>query len=151
MPRFADGPAVDGAPGRQEAAGAALDGARVLIVEDDAMISLVLADLLDELGCSVVGPSPQVEAALALVEEQAPTLDAVLLDLRLGSALAYPVAEALVARGVPFAFMTGADLARVDARFAAVPVLGKPFELEELEALLPTLLAGRGASADRAS
>ena len=145
----ADRPTVNSAPQRQETVEVTLDGARVLIVEDDVIIAGVLADMLDALGCSVVGSAHQVERALALVREEAATLDAVLLDLRLGMELAYPVADALVAHGVPFGFMTGADLESAESRFATVPVLGKPFGLDELEALLHTVRARGRARTDQ--
>ena len=108
-----------------------LQGRRVLIVEDELMISMLVEDMLSDLGCTVVGPAHELAAALALANgsEQ---IDAALLDVNLGGQSVFPVADALRARGVPSVFSTGygeAGLREVDR---GAPVLQKPFRAGDL-------------------
>jgi DNA-binding NarL/FixJ family response regulator len=93
---------------------------RILLVEDEYMIAQDMAYELKALGADVVGPAPTVERALRLIEED-PAIDTGLLDLNLNGERAYPVAEALLARGARVVFTTGYDEAAIDPRFADVP------------------------------
>lgn len=112
---------------------------RILVVEDEVMICMMIEDLLADAGYQPVGPATSLDEGLALVE--AGGFDAVLLDLGLAGEPAYPIAEALSARALPFAFLTGADGSALDARFSDRPVLQKPFEPSDLESTLESLLA----------
>ena len=89
-----------GAPGETD-----LAGLRVLVLEDEALIALTLRDLVEDLGCTVVGPAHSVEAGMALIREQAP--DLAILDINLASRSNAPVARALQALDVPFVYCTG--------------------------------------------
>jgi PAS domain S-box-containing protein len=102
---------------------------RIMVVEDEALIAMVLVDHLQEIGLSAVGPFSRVADALKVEEE----LDAAILDVNLGGESVYPVADMLHARGIPFVFMTGYGSASIDSRFAMVPVLQKPIEAKALE------------------
>jgi CheY-like chemotaxis protein len=104
---------------------------RVMIVEDEALVALVLADHHTEFGLSVVGPCASVAEATAAVE--ANDLDAAILDVNLGKELVYPVAELLSQRGVPFVFVTGYGPESIDTRFAHAAVLEKPVERDFLQ------------------
>ena len=105
----------------------ALTGRRILVVEDEYFLADELDRAVEAAGAVVIGPVPSVEAALdLLVGEEAP--DAAVLDVNLGGALAYPVADALLERGVPFVFTTGYDQSSLPERFAAMPRLQKPAE-----------------------
>lgn len=84
-----------------------LEGRRVLIVEDEPLVALDVEETLRGLGCEVVGPTATLGEALRLLEEEAPRLDAAVLDVNLGGHAAFPVADALVRRGVPVLFATG--------------------------------------------
>jgi CheY-like chemotaxis protein len=127
-----------------------LSGRRVLVVEDEIIVSWLLQDMLADLGCEVVGPAARIDQALAMIETEA--LDAVLLDLNLNGQMSYPVADALVARGVPFVFSTGHAKNRLLEGYQNFPVLQKPFHrLEVVDAFAnvlaekvpkPTRLAG---------
>jgi PAS domain S-box-containing protein len=130
-----------GRPGEPVPAAIAVRGGRVLVVEDEALVAAMLREQLAMLGYSVLGPAASVGAALALIEEQQP--DVAVLDLNLGGELAYPAADLLVARGVPFVFITGYDGASVERRYAGVPVLAKPLDPQ----LLRRLFADRGRDA----
>ena len=105
----------------------ALSGRRVLVAEDEYYLADELDRALREAGAVVLGPVPSVEAALDLVAGEAPP-DAAVLDVNLGGAMVYPVADALVARGAPFLFTTGYDQASLPARYAGVRRLEKPVE-----------------------
>ena len=119
-----------------------LAGLRVLVVEDEALVSMLLEDMLEELGCAVLGPAARPAEALALVGRSA-AVDAALLDLNLGGERSHAVADALAARGVPFAFVGGhGPGAAQGSRLAGAPVLGKPFGRPALEAMLAQLASG---------
>jgi two-component sensor histidine kinase/DNA-binding response OmpR family regulator len=122
---------------RQEPQAAELRAQRVMIVEDEALIAMVLVENLQEMGLSAVGPFSRVADALKVDEE----IDAAILDVNLGGESVYPVAEMLSARGIPFVFMTGYGSASIDSRFANVPVLQKPIEAKALE----DMFVSRGA------
>jgi CheY-like chemotaxis protein len=118
-----------------------LSGRRILVVEDEMMVAGLLADMLTDLGCAVVGPAARVDQALAMIDAEA--IDVALLDLNLNGHLSYPVADALVARGVPFVFSTGYGKGRLLADYQTFPVLQKPFHESELFDALAKLLALR--------
>jgi len=96
---------------------------RILVLEDEPLIGMATSDLIEELGHSVVGPFFNVAATRAALDGQ---LDAAILDVNLGQDEAYPVAEALASRGIPFVFMTGYGPESLDRRFRTYPVLQKP-------------------------
>jgi len=103
-----------------------LEGRRVLVVEDEAMIAMLVEDMLDTLGCKVVGPAYGLETAMALAKS-ADDIDVALLDINLAGLSTFPVADALRVRGVPVVFATGygeAELREVDR---GAPVLMKPY------------------------
>jgi CheY-like chemotaxis protein len=118
-----------------------LSGRRILVVEDDYFLADDCDRKLRAAGAAVLGPVSSVEAALEfLAANDAP--DLVVLDVNLGGQMAYPVADALVARNLPFLFMTGYDLSKLPERFAAMRRVEKPVEareiLRELRRLLTT-------------
>ena len=116
---------------------AKLDGLRVLVVEDEMMVSMLIEDMLGELGCEVVGPASRLEEAMLLATNA--ELDCAVLDVNLGGQPIFPVADLLRARGRPFAFATGygdAGLRDVDR---GSPVLQKPFRESDLAQVLGEL------------
>ena len=101
------------------------------MVEDLFLVAEVIADLLEDCGCQVIGPVSRVESALKLVETA--KLDGALLDVNLAGELCFPVAAALRHRGVPFIFLTGyGDAAAIPIEFRSVLRLSKPFDTAEL-------------------
>jgi len=108
-----------------------LSARRVMVAEDEALVALVLADQLTELGLFVVGPCSSVSEAKAVADKG--DFEAAILDVNLGGELVYPVAELLSARGIPFVFVTGYGRESIDGRFADAPVLEKPVEMGSLE------------------
>ncbi len=117
-----------------------LAGTRVLVLEDETFITVMIEDLLGDLGCRIVGPAATVADALTLAE--AGGIDAALLDLNLGHGeTAYPVADLLSQRLVPFAFVTGYSADVLKPPHAGRPILSKPFWGDSLETVLMGLVA----------
>jgi len=108
---------------------------RILLVEDEYMIAQDMAYELTALGADVVGPAASVERALRLIEED-PAIDTGLLDLNLNGERAYPIAEALLARGARVVFTTGYDETAIDPRYAHVPRCSKPVTRSALKQML---------------
>lgn len=110
-------------------------GLRVLVVEDEVMIGMVLEDALDELGCVLIGPCRSLESALAASDEG--DYDVALVDLNLQGQRAAPVANRLAELGRPFAITSGDD-----ARgFGESASLRKPFRAHDVETVLRVLAA----------
>ena len=123
-----------------------LSGRRILVVEDEMMVLMVTEDMLGDLGCESVAAAATVDQALALIEARG--FDAAMLDVNLNGSKSYPVADALAARGVPFAFSTGYSSFEISDAYRDRNVLRKPFQYEELAAILSGLLSHR-SSLDR--
>ncbi len=116
-------------------------GLRVMVLEDEAIIAMLLEDMLAEMGCEVVGPVSDVPAALNLLEAETPQM--ALLDVNLSHGQSsYKVAEALAGRGVPFAFVTGHAPGGLQAPFTDRPTLQKPFHLAALMDVVRVVSSG---------
>lgn len=113
---------------------------RVLLAEDEVIIGMMVREFLVEFGVFVIGPCSSLKDTAAAAGDK---LDCAILDLNLGGDSVYPIADALIARGVPIAFVTGYGRESVDGRFSAVPVLQKPISRENLESCLRDLLEPR--------
>ena len=113
---------------------------RVLIVEDEPLIAMMLRDWVSDMGYDSIGPAHHVEAALALLERAKP--DVALLDIALGSQHCFPVADALCARRIPFTFASGRGGTAIPPRYESVPVLLKPFVFERVRDAIVALLNG---------
>jgi DNA-binding response OmpR family regulator len=107
---------------------------KVLVVEDDSLVCLLLQDLLAELGCVAVGPANTAAKAETLAVGE--PVDFALLDLTLGLGDSYRTAELLRERGVPFAFLTGHGSERIREDMRGEAALQKPIDFDELEQLL---------------
>src|SRR5271157_1770279 len=99
--------------------------ARILVVDDEPLISAMTEEWLSELGHVVVGPAHNLATALELAETD---LDAAIVDVALGKDKSYPLADVLSARSVPFALTTGYGPDGVEPKYRAHSTLGKPFE-----------------------
>jgi len=118
-----------------------LKGLRLLVVEDEALVAMMIETMLDDIGCIVVEVAGTVSRGLALVADEALAVDGAILDVNLGGEKVYPVAEALRARDVPFIFSTGYGIDGIAAEFAHVPALAKPYQQAALEVMLASVLA----------
>ena len=116
-----------------------LAGRRVLVVEDEIFVAMLIEQLLLDLGCDVVGPDSNVADSLALVALE--RLDAAVLDVKLGTERVFPVADSLRYAGAPLVFVTGYDRSALTVTYAAHPMIQKPFEPAEFGQLLAAQLA----------
>lgn len=114
-------------------------GRRVLIVEDESLVAMLLETILADLGCDVVGPESNIEDGLNVAAGTAP-LDAALLDVNVAGQEIFPVAEALKARGVPFVFSTGYGEAGLPEHWRGNPTVQKPFTEGAIRDALMTAL-----------
>ena len=121
---------------------AALAGKRILVVEDEILIYMLIESLLDEHACQVLPPAARVATALEAVASNA--FDAAILDLNLAGEPVYPVAEALAQRRSPFIFLTGYGEGALDGKFHDRPVVQKPFRDGALLDVLMKLLETSG-------
>ena len=116
-----------------------IDGYRVLVVEDEAIVAMLIEAYLNDFGCVVAGAAGTVQDALQLIKRDR-AIDAAILDMNLGGDRVDPVAAALSAKGIPFLFLTGYGEQPVDA-YPNVPVMGKPFQMRELRRALERIRA----------
>jgi DNA-binding response OmpR family regulator len=130
-----------------------LSGKRVLVVEDEALVAMLLEDELRDAGAEIVGPAASLGHALRLIDRAAADggLSAAVLDIDLQGTAVTPVADRLAALGVPFVFVTGYGEGRDTGGHAAAPVLPKPFDPEWLVAAVEILASppSRGLGAAR--
>jgi CheY-like chemotaxis protein len=118
-----------------------LHGLRVLVVEDESIVSFLLEDMLSELGCRVTGLASNVRQALAMLAREKP--DAAVLDVNLRGEMAFPIAEQLQSNAIPFVFATGYGFPGIPERWQQCPVVQKPFRLTELASALEAAVAAR--------
>jgi DNA-binding response OmpR family regulator len=103
---------------------------RVLVVEDEMMIAMMVEDMLAEMGHAVIGVASNLRSALALAAAE--QFDVAILDINLAGERSFPVAHLLKARGVPFLFATGYGELGLEDPFRDVVTLKKPFDIEDL-------------------
>ncbi|HEX2592333.1 MAG TPA: response regulator [Rhizomicrobium sp.] len=111
---------------------------RALVVEDEAIVSFLLEDTLLKLGCAEVTLAGRLSVALDYLDRHRP--DVAVLDVNLGGELVYPVAERLKAASVPFVFATGYGASGIAPEWKDAFILQKPFAVEQLAALLETVV-----------
>jgi CheY-like chemotaxis protein len=105
-------------------------GKRVLIVEDELMIRMLLQDMLADLGCKLAGEAGRIEEALTLAKQT--EFDVAILDVNLNGQPISPVVDILIERGLPFVFATGYGQRGVPEAYRQTPTLQKPFQAEAL-------------------
>jgi len=122
-----------------------LHGKRILVVEDEALISMLLEDELLEAGAEVVGPVCSVKEALELIDQAAADggLSAAVLDINLEGETVSPVADRLATLNVPFVFATGYGEGYNRGLHAAAPILAKPFDGDQVTDIVRNLTVGR--------
>jgi len=118
-----------------------LSSRRILIVEDESLVAMLLETILEDMGCVTVGPISNIEDALALLSsDEAGTLDGALLDVNVAGREVFPVAEVLKARGVPFVFSTGYGQGGLPDEWRNQATIQKPFTEAAVEQALMTAL-----------
>jgi CheY-like chemotaxis protein len=118
-----------------------LKGLRILIVEDESLVAMLLETILEDMGCETVGPISNVAEAVRLIEAGEP-LNGALLDVNIAGLEVFPAAMALEVRGVPFIFSTGYGEGGLPQRWKGRITLQKPFTEEAVEAALIRALKG---------
>lgn len=103
-----------------------LTGRRVLVIEDEALVAMLLETMLEDMGCQPVGPIGDVDEALAAIGSD-DSLDAALLDVNVAGREVFPVAAALKTKGVPFVFSTGYGEGGLPDEWKGHPTIQKPF------------------------
>lgn len=119
-----------------------LDGRKVLIVEDEAIIAMTAEDMLEQIGFTVAGVAASFAEAMAAVEKGG--FDVALLDINLNGVASHPVAERLQEMGTPFVFATGYGSAGRGGEFESVPLVAKPYRIAALEAAIREALGQSG-------
>ena len=120
-----------------------LTGTRVLLIEDETLVAMLIEECLADLGCEVIGPVSRFDAARRVIERE--RFDCALVDIDLRGRPAYPLADLLAARGVPFGFVTGYDTGRLDRDTLRRPILSKPFDVQQLRRVLVDLASSTRA------
>lgn len=113
-------------------------GCRVLLVEDEAMLRMLLEDMVADLGYELAGSAGSLEEATRLVATL-PRIEAAIVDVNLGGVASFPVADGLRARQVPFLFSTGYGAEGIPERFHHVQLLGKPYRRDDIHRALQEL------------
>jgi CheY-like chemotaxis protein len=121
----------------------ALDGCRVLLVEDDALIAMDVEGSLRDFGCAVVGPFGSIADSIAALRTERP--DCAVLDLNLNGHSAVALADALALAQVPFLFLSGHSRDVLPERHRKRPFVGKPYMVGSLRATLAELCAEKHA------
>lgn len=112
-----------------------LERCRILVVEDEYFLANELSIELSELGATVLGPAADVQTALSLLSDGG-ALDGAVLDINLGGEPAFPIADRLIAQGVPIIFTTGYDAEAMPDQYRHLPRCEKPFSLRQMTAAM---------------
>ena len=111
-----------------------LSSRRVLIVEDEILILMMIEDMLTDLGCKSIAIASKIDQAITLIDGQ--VFDTAMVDLNLNGMESYPIADALAAHDVPYFFSTGNSATNVKDGYRDQDVLKKPFTFEQLSNML---------------
>lgn len=118
---------------------ARLKGKRILIVEDEAIVAMLLENILEDIGCVAVGPALTLQQAHDVVAAEA-DIDAAILDVNLHGERIYPVAETLAGRNVPIAFATGYGGGGLEGQWRTRPAVQKPYTMDDIIRVLNSLI-----------
>lgn len=108
-----------------------LQGLNVFVVEDEALVALNLEDLLDDLGCTVIGPAMRLGKAKEMLDG-AFQADVAILDVNIAGEPVFPIAEQLADKGIPIIFATGYGQAGLPASWHSNPILQKPYTMDDV-------------------
>jgi len=115
-----------------------LSDKKVLVVEDEMLVAMLIEDMLGDLGCTEITVVADIEAALQCIGKC--MFDLATLDLNLNGTRSYPVADCLIDHHIPFAFSTGYAASVVRAGYGDSPILAKPYSPSQLESVIAELL-----------
>lgn len=111
-----------------------VEHSRVLVVEDEALVGMLLEDMLRDIGCAHVELMSSFADGLRAAESG--NFDLAVLDVNLDGVASFPIAEQLIVRNVPLVFATGYGVVGMDPRYNDIPTLQKPFSFSDLERLV---------------
>lgn len=111
---------------------------RILVIEDEMLVALLIVDMVTELGFEVVGPAMRLEPGLAMARQE--QFDLAILDVNLASEKSFAIADALKLRGIPFIFATGYGAQGVNEAHRGIRTLQKPFDSQELARAIGAVL-----------
>lgn len=117
-----------------------LNGRRILVLEDDYLAAIDIAQMIEDWGGTVVGPVSRLDQGLALASSE--VLDGAVLDVKLNGSCSFAAADALMTKGVPVVFVTGYGTEMLPERFAGTPTLAKPLSEISGGKTLRKVLAG---------
>ena len=115
-----------------------MPNARLMIVEDEYLIRLLLEDMVAELGCEVGAVAANLAEGKAAAEKA--EVDLAILDVNIDGEQVFPVADILKGRGIPFIFITGYGIRGLPEHYRQTPTLQKPFQMEDLRTTLTRTL-----------
>lgn len=124
---------------RHEPKSEPLQGLRILVVEDEMMVAMLMEDFLEEFGCTIVGPVATIDHALRLIASDA--IDGAMLDLNLGGNAVCPVAQELARLRIPFLFVSGYGDQYMNGSYNDRPRLSKPFRRLDLQRIMTETFA----------
>ncbi|WP_245414866.1 response regulator [Aureimonas flava] len=116
-------------------------GLRVFAVEDESLVAMQLEDMLEELGCVLVGLAMRVRRAMEMLD-RGEAIDVAILDVNIAGEKVFPVAERLHEAGVPFLFATGYGRAGLEGQWLDRPVVQKPYTPDQIAAAILEARAG---------
>ena len=119
----------------------AIENLRVLVVEDESLIAMLIEDTLEDMGCSVVAIAAGLEEAIALASDR--EFDVAILDVNLNGVQTFPLARLLMERNAPFIFSTGYGSSGIPEAFRKAPVIAKPFLQIDLKRALVSAMENR--------
>ncbi len=117
------------------------EGFRVLVVEDEALISMLIEDMLADIGCKCVDVAASIEDAMQALTKAEPNF--AMLDVNLNGRQSFPVADVLKSREIPFVFLSGYGSRGLETAYEGAKMLEKPFQIGELETVLEDALGFR--------
>jgi CheY-like chemotaxis protein len=118
-------------PPHRESKTEPLQGLRILVVEDEMMLAMLMEDFMEEFGCTLVGLAANIDTALQIIRTE--SIDGALLDLNLAGNVAYPVADELARLDIPFIVVSGYDNQELSGGYNDRPRLPKPFRRLDLQ------------------
>jgi len=115
-----------------------LSGLKVLVVEDEGAVALLIEEMLEDLGCKIAASTARFAQACRIAATA--DIDLAVLDINLDGQPAFPIAEILRERQIPFLFSTGYGKSGLPHEFTGQPVIGKPFSMAELQKAIASIL-----------
>lgn len=123
-----------------------LTGRRILVLEEHEPVAVVLAAILKNLGYEMVGPASRIDDAIALAISE--PIDAAILDVAIGGEVTFAVANELISKGIPYAFVSGNKTPASIQRYVPVSIITKPYSAEHIRQVLSDLLNTRTPKAN---